>query len=170
MNFTILMILLNTLFWLFLYFIGTPLITSAVPCRIRRRLYDCHRRFFRVSQREMTFYRHIGLPHWKDRLPQYNHDFDKRRLLKVSPEYLEQFIFVTCQAEIVHDIISVAGYGSLLFCLVCDDPLANLPLFFCIATLNVLCNIPFSMIQRYNRYRLLSVRERFVSRYEARIS
>ena len=103
----------------------------------------------------MRWYRRIGLPKWKDRLPQFNNDFDKRRLRKkLSAAYLEEFIFNTCRAEVIHTGIALLGYLSLLFCLLCDDPAGNLLLFAAIATVIAVCNLPFSMIQRYNRSRL----------------
>lgn len=158
MNFTLVMIFVNTLFWIALHFGVAALVTTAPPLSFRRRWFDNSKRFFQVSRREMDFYRWIRLPKWKDRLPQYNDDFEKRHLSKeMTPSYVREFLFMTCQAEVVHYSIAVAGYLSMLFCLLCNDPVANLPLFFGIATFIGLCNMPFALIQRYNRYRLARV-------------
>lgn len=146
--------LLNTAFWLGLHF-GFAGILTHLPQSTQRKWFDHRRARFAVSAGEMRWYRRIGLPKWKDRLPQFNRDFDKRHLRKsLSEEYLEEFIFNTCRAEVIHVGIAELGYLSLLFCLLCGDPAANLPLFAAIATVIGICNLPFSMIQRYNRNRM----------------
>jgi len=156
--------LLNTAFWLGLHFGFGGLVTH-LPQAVQRRWFDSRRFRFTVSAGEMRFYRRVGLPKWKDRLPQFNRDFDKRHLRKnLSAEYLEEFIFNTCRAEVIHLGIALLGWLSLLFCLLCDDPAANLPLFAAIAAVIGLCNLPFSMIQRYNRSRL----ERLLAAYQKR--
>ncbi|MCB6365298.1 hypothetical protein LI291_03745 [Intestinibacillus massiliensis] len=157
MLFTLIMIAANTAFWVGLHF-GTAFAFTSVPRRYRERLFAACRAFFRVSQVEMRFYRKIRLPEWKDRLPQYNRDFDKRGLpAEVTEGYLLEYRFITCQAEAVHYLIAALGYLSLLFCLACERPARNLPLFFGIATALGLCNFPFAMVQRYNRCRLDAV-------------
>lgn len=146
--------LLNTVFWVSLHF-GFAGVLTHLPQAVQRKWFDHRRTRFVVGAGEMRWYRRIGLPKWKDRLPQFNSDFDKRHLRKnLSVEYLEEFVFNTCRAEVIHADIALLGYLSLLFCLLCDDPAANLPLFAAIATVIGLCNLPFSMIQRYNRNRL----------------
>lgn len=146
--------LLNTAFWLGLHF-GFAGAVTHLPQTVQRRWFNPGCLRFKVSAREMRFYRRVGLPRWKDRLPQFNRDFDKRRLRRdLTAEYLEEFIFNTCRAEVIHLDIALLGWSSLLFCLLCDDPAENLPLFSAIAAAIGLCNLPFSMIQRYNRSRL----------------
>lgn len=146
--------LLNTAFWLGLHFGFAGLLTH-LPQALQQRWFDCRRPRFAVGAGEMRWYRRIGLPKWKDRLPQFNSDFDKRHLRKkLSAAYLEEFIFNTCRAEVIHMGIALLGYLSLLFCLLCSDPVGNLPLFAAIATVIAVCNLPFVMIQRYNRSRL----------------
>ncbi len=157
------LILLNTAFWLALHF-GLADIVTHLPQAVQRRWFDSRRPRFQVSGREMAWYRRIGLPRWKDRLPQFNRDFDKRHLRRdLSAEYLETFVFNTCRAEVIHVGVAALGWLSLLFCLLCDDPAANLPLFAAIAAVIGLCNLPFALIQRYNRNRL----ERLLKRYKA---
>lgn len=146
--------LLNTAFWITLHYGFAGLITH-LPKSLQAKWFDYQRPRFQVSAKEMTWYRRIALPKWKDRLPQFNRDFDKRHLRKdLSAEYLETFLFNTCRAEVIHIGIAVLGWLSLLSCLLCDDPIANLPLFAAIAAFIGLCNIPFALIQRYNRNRL----------------
>lgn len=153
----------NTAFWLALHFGFAGLLTH-LPQKVQRRWFDSRRPCFQVSDREMAWYRRVGLPRWKDRLPQFNRDFDKRHLRRdLSAEYLETFVFNTCRAEVIHVGVAILGWLSLLFCLLCDDPAANLPLFAAIAAVIGFCNLPFALVQRYNRNRL----ERLLKRYSA---
>ncbi len=156
--------LVNTVFWFALHFGVAELITH-LPAETQHRLFDWNRPFFRVSEREMALYRRLRLPRWKDRLPQFNPEFDKRHLAAApTPTYLREFLEVTCHAEVIHELIALLGFLSLFFCLLCEHPLDWLPLFFGIALFIGLCNLPFVAIQRYNRFRLL----RLLARAEAR--
>ncbi len=160
--------LINTVFWFALHFGIAELLTS-LPAGIRRRLFDWNRPFFRVSEREMAFYRRIRLPRWKDRLPQFNPEFDKRHLaVSPTPAYLRKFLEVTCHAEMIHELIALLGFLSLFFCLLCEQPLNWLPLFLGIALFIGLCNLPFAAIQRYNRFRLLRLLSRVEAKFQVR--
>lgn len=148
------MTVINTAFWLGIHF-GFAWVISTLSENKKAKFLQPKRKYFIVSEKEIKFYRLIGLPKWKDKLPQYNKDFDKRNLKKdINAEYVSEFIRVTCSAEFIHFGIPVLGYLSLLFCLFCDDRAKYFWLFFAIATFIGLCNIPFALIQRYNRFRL----------------
>lgn len=168
MHSTLVIALLNTAFWFALHFGIAELLTS-LPAGIRRRLFDWNRPFFRVSEREMAFYRRIRLPRWKDRLPQFNSEFDKRHLaVSPTPAYLRKFLEVTCHAEMIHELIALLGFLSLFFCLLCEQPLNWLPLFWGIALFIGLCNLPFAAIQRYNRFRLVRLLRRMEAKTQVR--
>ena len=159
MLFVLWMTVLNIAFWVGLHFAVGSLVDS-LPEPLRLRWFDRRHRLFHVSVREMKLYRRIGLPKWKDRLPQNNRDFDKRHLSpELSRGYLEKFLLVTCQSEVIHYIIAAGGFLSLLFSLLCEHPKKELPLFFWIAMFMAVGNLPFAMIQRYNRFRLLKTLE-----------
>ena len=168
MHSTLVIALLNTAFWFALHFGIAELLTS-LPAGIRRRLFDWNRPFFRVSEREMAFYRRIRLPRWKDRLPQFNSEFDKRHLaVSPTPAYLRKFLEVTCHAEMIHELIALLGFLSLFFCLLCEQPLNWLPLFWGIALFIGLCNLPFAANQRYNRFRLVRLLRRMEAKTQVR--
>ena len=117
----------------------------------------------------MAFYRRIRLPRWKDRLPQFNSEFDKRHLaVSPTPAYLRKFLEVTCHAEMIHELIALLGFLSLFFCLLCEQPLNWLPLFWGIALFIGLCNLPFAAIQRYNRFRLVRLLRRMEAKTQVR--
>lgn len=87
----LLITLLNTAFWVGLHF-GTAGAVCALPKDVQTRWFDPNRRFFTVSDWEMRVFRKIGLPKWKDRLPQFNPEFDKRHLKSGrDTAYLDRF-------------------------------------------------------------------------------
>lgn len=164
MKYAILITAANIVFWVALHFGTAAFFTYALPEKTKNRLFDYNKRFFTVSEKEMRFYRKIKLPFWKDKLPQFNKDFNKRNLeSEITPEYIKRFLLQTCKAETIHYTISILGFLSLLFCLLEKNPVSFLPLYSGIALLAVICNLPFSLIQRYNRYRLLKVYNRIAS-------
>ena len=155
--------LLNTAFWFGLHF-GVAGAVCALPQAVQTRWFDPDRRFFTVSDREMRVFRKIGLPKWKDRLPQFNPEFDKRHLAAGrDPAYIDRFLFITCRAEVIHYIIGVLGWVSLAFCLFSENQTAWLVRYAGIALFIQLANLPFAWIQRYNRKRLLRVRKRLAA-------
>ena len=144
--------LINTLFWILLHFL-TAFLFMKLPERLRLRLFNKKKKFFIVSEKEIKFYKIILLPKWKDKLPQYNKGFNKRNLSnKLSTEYLELFINVTCQAEMVHYLIIPLGFFSVFFSLLTNNQ--KIWIFILIAAFIGVCNLLFSFIQRYNRFRL----------------
>jgi len=131
----------------------TAYVFMKLPESLRLRLFNNKKSFFIVSEKEIKFYKKILLPKWKDRLPQYNKDFNKRNLPdKISVEYLKLFINVTCQAEMVHYIIIPLGFFSLFFSLLTNNH--KIWIFILIASFIGVCNLIYSFIQRYNRFRL----------------
>ncbi|MCI2055676.1 MAG: hypothetical protein LKJ86_00880 [Oscillibacter sp.] len=171
MKFALMMTVVNSAFWFFLHF-GLAGLVTALPQDVKARLFDPARPCFQVSDGEMRFYRKIHLPRWKDSLPQFNPEFDKRHLrVQLTEGYLNEFLLITCKAEFIHVAIAVLGFLSLLFSLACDDPAWNLlHIFLPIAVVLALCNLPFAMIQRYNRYRLVRLKGQFARRTSAGLS
>ncbi|MGN1411528.1 MAG: hypothetical protein ACI4WH_03330 [Oscillospiraceae bacterium] len=153
--FTLVITIINIIFWNILHF-GVAYIITHLPQDFQNKCFNYKNRFFIVKNSEVKLYKKIKLPKWKDSLPQYNVDFNKKNLqTNITIDYLTQFIFITCRAEIIHISIAILGYISLLFCFVTSTN--DFWLFFSIATIIGLGNIPFVLIQRYNRYRLVNV-------------
>ena len=110
----LLITLLNTAFWVGLHF-GTAGVFCALPKDVQTQWFDPNRRFFTVSDWEMRVFRKIVLPKWKDRLPQFNPEFDKRHLKSGrDTAYLDRFLFITCRAEVIHYVIGVLFAAVLL--------------------------------------------------------
>lgn len=146
--FTLGMTIANTLFWVGVHFGVAALVTFFHPG-----MFAWEKGIFPVRDGEMAFYRKVGLPHWKDALPQYNRDYDKRHLHGDGKGYLLSFINATCRAEVIHLMVIPLGFLSLLFSLCCSE--GYFWLFLAIACLMALGNLPFALVQRYNRYRLV---------------
>ncbi len=90
---------------------------------------------------------------WKDLLPQYvgKDGFSKSHLTDLSVEYLDEFIMETCRGEWNHTmncmfavvIVAMNGFFMTIILLL----------------LLFIGNLPFVIIQRYNRFRLQKLRK-----------
>lgn len=91
---------------------------------------------------------------WKDILPQHigKGGFSKKHLRSTSKEYIDYFIMETCRGEWDHRM-------NCLYFIVSFSVNSILP-GFVFSVLVILFNIPFIIIQRYNRFRLQELRRR----------
>ena len=109
------------------------------------RLYRPH-----AWEREGRWYRdHLNINAWKDRLPQFiakDGGFSKGHLRSLSPAYLDRFVRETCRGEWMHTCNAFCMVPILLL----NAPLVGVTL----SAFVFLGNVPFVMIQRYNRFRL----------------
>lgn len=109
----------------------------------------------RSWERDGAWYRRLGIRRWKDALPESNRlgpgDRPSKRHLPSRAD-LPAFVAETRRAEYVH--VAIAASGTLF---VFWNPawLALVMIVF-----GVLFNLPFIMIQRYNRLRLQRVAAR----------
>jgi len=114
-------------------------------------------------ERQGRIYEKVGIRHWQNKLP------DMSRILpgvmpakKISKNYnreLPGMIQETCIAEMTHWLLCVAG----LQCLHIWPGVGGIT----IVLLNILGNLPFILIQRYNRPRLVRLWKRSCKAYEA---
>lgn len=95
---------------------------------------------------------------WKNKLPQlsdfFKKLFSKKQVLNSSPEYLYRFVLETCRAEFTHWAIIASSFLFILWDGICMSV-------FMICAASVL-NLPYVMIQRYNRPRILKILGRHV--------
>lgn len=128
--------------------------------------FDCNKSRFRPREWERggRWYRDkLKINVWKDKVPQHvgKDGFSKSHITDVSIEYLDQFIMETCRGEWNH----TTDTFCIVFVLIMNPPWG----LFC-SFLILLGNLPFAAIQRYNRFRLLTVRKKLLrdlSRAEA---
>lgn len=101
---------------------------------------------------------------WKDLLPQHigKNGFSKDHLSSVSLEYIDRFILETCRGEWDHKM-------NCLFVIVLFA-MNGLLLGTVLSILIIAGNLPFIMIQRYNRLRLQRLRSLLLRKSEKKLS
>lgn len=115
-------------------------------------------KLYAVSKREISFYRAIGLPAWKDHVLELGMlgGFSKKKLRSSDdPAYVERFIYELNKGMFVHTIGTAASFLILAL---------PLPGFWSItlpvALVGALLNILPLMVLRYNKPRLLMLKKR----------
>lgn len=107
-------------------------------------------------ERDGHFYESLGIRKWKDRLPDKSkhtkRTFTKEMKGHESGESLVRFLQETCVAEAVHWALLVLAVPLYAY--------VPTPLGLVVTLLYGLSNLPFIIIQRYNRPRLRRVLER----------
>jgi len=99
----------------------------------------------RVRPFELALYRRLGVPRWKDRLPEAGALFPGGISKRHLPDSLEVFVRETRRAELAHWWALAAGPVFALW---------NPPLGVVLMVLyGIVVNAPFIAIQRYNRAR-----------------
>ena len=145
-------IAVNALFWVIVHFVS-GYVVHLFPDSLYRPeqlLFRLHRWEYRGS----IYRRYLRIHAWKDHLPEAGkffslHPFDKSHLTRFDRDYLARFILETCRAELAH----VLPFLFYPLCLPWNPWPANLIMFL----YAVLANVPFILIQRYNRARLLTL-------------
>ncbi|NLG25867.1 MAG: hypothetical protein GX558_10955 [Clostridiales bacterium] len=107
-------------------------------------------------ERSGEAYHALGIQRWKDRVPDMSKHvkwvFAKKITSYRDPEYLLHLIRETCVAEVVHEALVLL---SPVYLVLLDGIYGVV-----FALLYALGNVPFILIQRYNRPRLVQLRER----------
>ena len=159
---TLSMTALNVVFWTAFNF-GIAFLVRCLP----KRLFSCNRAFYRAFHFEKRLYRILRVNRWKDHLPEAGGlaGFSKRSLAgELTLPYVETFLTETCIAEVGHLCIGVLGFCSVGFSWLLPDPYPYIPLFLGFAALDLLVQLLFVIIQRYNRPRLMRLRSLLMAR------
>lgn len=96
-------------------------------------------------------YEMLKVKKWKNRV--FSYDKSEYLLSKHTPA---EVIMNMCHAEIVHEVIAVTSYLSVLLGLLVDHYLILLVSAFCFS----LCHLVFVFVQRYNRPRVVRIHEK----------
>lgn len=160
-RYTLWMTSLNILFWTVLNF-GIAYAVRFLPSRF----FSENQKIYQEHPLEKNIYKKINVSKWKHKLPDAGKliRFYRNKLPKeIDLCYLNRFIKECCIAEIGHLLIGILGYMSLLFAflLPAESLLWDLILFAFIATINLLIQMLFVIIQRYNRPRLIILRNHY---------
>ncbi|ANU27036.1 hypothetical protein I858_008530 [Planococcus versutus] len=148
LSFTIYMIIINTSFWLILNY-GVAYGSRLLPKGMFQKNF-----FFKERSFESSLYKSLRIKKWKDKLPAMNATL-KNLQDKLTPDYLDKLIMQTYYAEFGHLTIAVLGF----LCIVVNPNEYFLMAFSC-SIVNFFIHLPFYLIQRYNRPRLINVRFR----------
>lgn len=128
------------------YHFAMRLIVGYAVNAIFKNRMDYTKPWFRERRIERKLYRALGVKNWKKHIPSYNpENFD------LSRRSVKEIIEVTCQAEVVHEIIMPCSLlpiaASALF--------GDLAVFLITSVIAFLIDGVFVVLQRYNRPRLM---------------
>lgn len=138
-----------------IYLASVGIISFVVGRLISSHRFDHTKRVFCVGDGEMRFYERIKIKYWQNKLP------DMSRILPgVMPAKsmkcdfrggisndISKMINETCVAGVIHFALCVLGFG----CAFIWRGIAGI----IVSVIYCIGNIPFIMIQRYNRPRLI---------------
>lgn len=106
-------------------------------------------------------YEKLGVKSWKDRVPDMSRlmgDMVKKKMSSAKDAAgIDTLIVETCIAEAIHLALTVLSFGILIFW-------QSVWAWVLILAYNILGNLPFIIIQRYNRPRLLALSARRAGR------
>lgn len=147
---------LSSAFYVIIIGLVTGFIFALIPGKFFLKL----RRYYNLMafEQDGRFYSKYFKVHiWKDKLPQFSEltkfGFSKASLNNVSEEYLEQFYIETMRAELSHWFLILISPIYIIFS-------EKILLTFTILG-NIFGNLPFIIIQRYNRGRILKLLRHF---------
>ena len=99
-------------------------------------------------------YQKIGLPRWQKKLPDMSKLLPRlmpsKAMTDCSVQALDTMVTETCIAELVHGMLMLLAFGALYFW--------RTPAAVVLTVLYALGNLPFVLIQRYNRPRLMRLK------------
>lgn len=125
-------------------------IGSLVDAKYHNRM-DYTRKWFQEKAFEKKLYKKLNVRKWKKWLPTFNpQDFN------LENRSLEEIIQVTCQAEVVHEVIMPFSFVPILFSIW----FGSLEVFVITSCAAFLFDGIFVIIQRYNRPRLMRLLKR----------
>lgn len=112
-------------------------------------------RWFCETKLEKKLYKLLRVKKWKHFIPTWEPQ-------KFSLEHndMKKIIENMCAAEIIHELIILLGYASLLFSFFTPDPKRYVFIFVITAFFAGLCDTFFVILQRYNRPRMVRLYKR----------
>lgn len=155
----------------FLLMITWHLVILIICMSLPRSFFEPTKRLYLTRKWEKNgnlYVKTLKIKKWKDCLPQFvaKGGFSKKHLPSskdFDENYIHVFISETCRAEWNHLMCSMYFIISFLI-----NSIQNAIIF---SLIPIFCNLPFLIIQRYNRIRLLKLEKRYSSeRYVEKIS
>ncbi|TKD71468.1 glycosyl-4,4'-diaponeurosporenoate acyltransferase [Pseudalkalibacillus hwajinpoensis] len=139
-----LLVIVNILAWLVIH-----VVLSYICLRLPDSFYESKKSTIKLRKWEFALYKTARVRKWKTILPDgggvFRGGFRKKELKRLSSLYLSKFILETRRAEVTHWILIPPAVLFFLW----NPPIIG----WIMIGYALLVNIPFIMIQRYNRYR-----------------
>lgn len=118
---------------------------------VTKRKYNYKAWWFRERKWEPGLYRLLRVKEWKGRVPTYDPGE-----FSLKEHTLQEIVCNMCHAELVHELIVVLSFSSLLFAI----PFRAFWVFLITALLAALLDTSFVILQRYNRPRVVRLMEK----------
>ncbi|MDQ5983409.1 MAG: hypothetical protein RUMPE_00420 [Eubacteriales bacterium SKADARSKE-1] len=150
---TVVLNVLIILFWnIYIFFLCRQMKSSFFNPQkkpYKARNFECGGKFYNEK---------LKIKKWKEVLPQYisKNGFSKRRFSEKNLIYINRFILETCRAEWNHKMCMIIAFPITIF--------NEFKIGIIFTLLILLTNLPFIFIQRYNRFRLLSLKRHRVKK------
>lgn len=110
------------------------------------------------------FYNRYRIKKWKEKVPDMSKLSRKlytKKIHKLTPDSIDRLVKESCVAEFVHYLLSISSLGIY--------EIWNNVTGIYLTIIYILGNIPFIMIQRYNRPNLIALREKLKLRKESQL-
>ena len=121
--------------------------------------FGVENRFYRVTNRERTIYKKLGVRRWKDHVWELGGlgGFSKKKLQEPNnPEYIERFVIECNKGVLTHRLSYPIGFLAML---TLPHPCA-LTIALPIAVVNLFLNVLPTIVLRYNTPMLVSILKR----------
>lgn len=130
---------------------------------INTSFFDADKKMYRPKKWERggKFYSDtMKINSWKDLLPQHigKNGFSKDHLNELSIEYIDEFIMETCRGEWNHTLNCTIS----ILLMIINDLFTGI----IFSAMIFIGNIPFAIIQRYNRFRLQRLKRTLLRKAE----
>lgn len=124
---------------------------------VPKHIFNAEKFPFRTFEREKKLYSVLGVKKWQNKLPDMSRVFKRimpaKRMTAQTLSDIPRMVEETCVAELTHAVLSVLGLGMLWLWPGVGGAIAA-------AVYILLGNVPYIIIQRYNRPRLMRLAAR----------
>ena len=138
------LIVVNIFAWLIIH-----VSISYICLRLPDPFYESKKTIRKGNRRELFVYEKLRIKKWKTILPDggdvFKGGFRKKELKKLTSSYIHKFILETRRAEFTHWILIPPSFLFFLW----NSPIVG----WLMIGYALIVNVPFIMIQRYNRLR-----------------
>lgn len=138
-------------FGMFSYHIIIRFISPVILQLIFRKKYNYKSKWFKTNSWERKLYQILKIKKWKVHVMTYN---PKEFSFKLNSP--QEIVNNMCHAEVVHELIMVLSFTSILFAI----SFGSFVVFLITSILAALVDSIFVMIQRYNRPRIVKIVEK----------